>query len=97
MGCKKEYIEKLKEVAPHIKKHYQVKSLLLFGSLSRGDNTEESDIDLLVDMPPKIFQLMSLHELLEEKLGVKVDLVRKHSRLSQFFLNEINRDGIRIL
>ena len=40
-------IEIAKEFANTIKSDY-VKSIMLFGSVARGDDTEESDIDILI-------------------------------------------------
>lgn len=71
--------------------------LSLFGSMARGDNGPDSDVDILVDMPPKIFALTALHRYLENLLKTSVDLVRRHSHLSANFLNQISRDGITIL
>jgi len=53
-----------------------VKSLALFGSLARGEETETSDVDLLVELQPKTFDsYMDVKLLLERVLGRKVDLV----------------------
>ena len=89
-------IEILSKAAPHIKEKYGVKSLSLFGSTARGTNTEESDIDLFVDMPPKALMLVGLGDYLEELLGTSVDLVRSSNFLRPFLLKEIKRDGITI-
>lgn len=80
-----------------IQSEFGVTGLCLFGSMARDDNRSNSDIDLLVDMPPKILQLSALHRFLEELLGISVDLVRNHSHLSPRFLKEISRDAIKIL
>lgn len=92
-----ECISKIRENLPYIKKEYGVTELCLFGSVARGDNRPDSDVDILVDMPPKIFALSALHRYLENLLQSSVDLIRKHSHLSSSFLNQIERDGIRIL
>lgn len=42
--------------AKHLRQHYGVKRVLLFGSLARGDFRTDSDIDLCVDaLPPHLF------------------------------------------
>jgi len=52
------------------------KSLALFGSVARGEGSESSDIDLLVELQPKTFDsYMDVKLFLEEVLGRKVDLV----------------------
>jgi hypothetical protein len=52
------------------------KSLALFGSMARGEGSESSDIDLLVELEPKTFDsYMDVKFFLEGILGRKVDLV----------------------
>ena len=90
-------ITKIRKNLPYIQKEYGVTGLCLFGSVARGDNRPDSDVDILVDMPPKIFALSGLHRYLENLLQSSVDLIRRHSHLSAQFLNQIARDGIKIL
>ncbi len=51
----------------------------LFGSYARGEETSDSDIDLLVlfdhSTPIGLFAYARMHRELEERLGCKVDLV----------------------
>lgn len=89
-------IKILTEYKDYIQKEYGVTGLCLFGSVARGDNRVDSDVDILVDMPPKIFALTGLHRYLENLLQSSVDLIRRHSRLSPQFLDQIARDGIKV-
>lgn len=61
---------------------YQVTDPRVFGSVARGEDTEESAIDLLVTTPPDfdIFDKALLTESLEEALGVQVDVVPDDAR-----------------
>ena len=59
-----------------------VQWVAVFGSVARGENTQKSDVDVLVKLkPPKeraplgLFKWMALEDELSEKLGRKVDLV----------------------
>ncbi|MGM9816375.1 MAG: nucleotidyltransferase family protein [Lepagella sp.] len=90
-------ISKIRENLPHIQKEYGVTGLCIFGSVARGDNGPDSDVDLLVDMPPKISLMSALKDYLENILHTSVDLIRRHSHLSQRFLNTISKDAISIL
>lgn len=53
----------------------------LFGSYARGEQTSDSDIDILVkfdrSMPIGLFAYLRMHRELEEKLGCKVDLIEE--------------------
>lgn len=48
----------------------------VFGSVARGDDTETSDIDLLVDFPPgtSLLEVIGLEQDLHAILGVAVDV-----------------------
>ena len=92
-----QYIEILKANLPRIQNEFGVTALSVFGSMARGDNTDDSDIDIFVEMPPKIFLMSGLKDFLESILTVSVDLIRKHSHLSSKFQNQISRDAITIL
>ena len=54
-----------------------MKKAALFGSYVRGDNNENSDVDILVDFPggKTLFDLIELKQDLEELLHRKVDVV----------------------
>ncbi len=60
-------------------KNFGVKSLSLFGSVVRGEETSESDVDILVEFDPAyrigLFAFIRLRHRLEELLERKVDLV----------------------
>lgn len=77
MKTKEEILKLLKSKLPHLKEKFNVKSVGLFGSYVRGEQTEESDIDMLVEFeePVGFFKFIELEDYLSEKLGAKVDLV----------------------
>ena len=92
-----ECIQILNENMPYIRNEYGVTGMCLFGSVATGDNKSDSDVDILVDMPPKIILMTDLKEFLEKILNTSVDLIRRHSHLSAKFLAQISRDGITLL
>lgn len=57
--------------------HYGASHVRAFGSVARGDATEDSDIDLLVHFPDdrSIFELVDLWLDLKDLLGRDVSLV----------------------
>ena len=76
----------LEIIADHREKlagEFGVKSLALFGSVARNEDTPVSDIDLLVEFdgrPVGLFHLSRTQHYLESILGVsKVDLVLRDS------------------
>ncbi len=59
-----------------LEEKYKVKDLAIFGSYARGEQTEESDLDLLVEFKEPVgFLFIHFADYLEELLGVKVDLI----------------------
>jgi uncharacterized protein len=70
-------IQTITTLATPILKRYGVKKAALFGSIVRGDATEDSDIDILIDPPEKFsfFDLAGLQVDLEETLKKSVDVV----------------------
>ncbi|HUV82490.1 MAG TPA: nucleotidyltransferase family protein [archaeon] len=77
MKPKKVILDKLIEEQSLLKKEYQVKTIGIFGSYARDEQTETSDVDVLVEFesPIGFFKFMKLEDYLSEKLGLKVDLV----------------------
>lgn len=76
MITQKEIQETLKQYQPFLKEQFKVNKIGLFGSFVRGEETADSDIDILVDVDPSIgWFFVDLKEFLEVKLGRKVDLV----------------------
>ncbi|MCD6134600.1 MAG: nucleotidyltransferase family protein, partial [Candidatus Omnitrophica bacterium] len=58
---------------------FKVKSLEVFGSYTRGEQTPRSDVDILVEFstPIDLFEFIKLEDFLSEILDRKVDLVMK--------------------
>ncbi|ATZ61666.2 MAG: nucleotidyltransferase family protein [Methanosarcinales archaeon Met12] len=58
---------------------YGVKELYIFGSLVTDEQTEGSDVDILVEFydAPDLLKFIEIERYIEEIIGVKVDLVRK--------------------
>lgn len=64
------------KIIPILRKYGVIKASL-FGSIVRGENTDKSDIDLLVELPEtaSLLELASLKMDLEELLEKKVDVL----------------------
>jgi predicted nucleotidyltransferase len=73
---------------------YGITRLGIFGSVARDQATEASDIDIVVEMPPDLFQMVHMKEELEEMLGVRVDLIRLHKYMNAFLKSRIDDEAI---
>ena len=94
---RQECIDKIKANSEYIVSQFDVSSLRLFGSLARNQQRESSDVDVCVEMPPDLFQLVGLKQYLEELLCCNVDVIRVHSNIDPFLMNQIEKDGIYII
>ncbi|MEM7107666.1 MAG: nucleotidyltransferase family protein [Bacteroidota bacterium] len=73
---------------------YKVNDIAIFGSFSRGEANAQSDLDLLVDVPPSIgIEFIDLADELEQMIGIKIGLVSKRGLKKPYF-NEIKEDLI---
>lgn len=93
-----ESIQEIKNTLSHHKqtlfKNYPISSLAIFGSYARKEQTEESDLDILVEFSGKIgIRFIDLAEDLEKILGKKVDLVSKNG-VKEKYLRHINSNLI---
>lgn len=66
-------------------------AISVFGSVARGEDAPQSDIDFLVKFPAgaTLQGVVELAESLEQLLGCKVDLVSEHAGLKPRFLEAI--------
>ncbi|MBQ9522991.1 MAG: nucleotidyltransferase family protein [Paludibacteraceae bacterium] len=96
MKSTQEYISTLKQHAPILRDRFGMTAMSLFGSVARGEQNENSDVDVLVDMPPTLRAVGGANDYLEQILGCHVDMIRNHNRLTPFFRKQVARDGITI-
>ncbi|GLI52362.1 nucleotidyltransferase family protein [Thermodesulfovibrio yellowstonii] len=77
----KEVIAKLKSLEKEIKEEYKAEIIGIFGSYARCEDRNGSDIDILVRFKDgaTLFDFVGLANFLEEKLGMKVDVVSERA------------------
>ena len=86
----KNAVEKIK---PVLREKYAIDTLYLFGSYARGEQTDRSDIDLLVDFKttPDLLTFIEIEEYLESRLHEDIDLIPRrklHPQLRDQILRE---------
>ncbi len=80
-----EIITILKTNEIYLKQKYKIKNIGLFGSVCRGDATDDSDIDILAEFEEPIgLEFVDLALELEKLLNNKVDLVSKKGIKSSY-------------
>lgn len=85
---------RLAALLPDLRVRYAVRSLWLFGSYARGEQTPESDLDVMVefDKTPDLYAFVELGLDLEESFDRKVDVVTRSTlkpRLRPFILRDL--------
>ena len=94
MISKDDILNKLRDLKPELYRDYSVKEIGLFGSFADNTATEDSDIDLLVELEKPIgWKFFSMEIYLEKVFGRKIDLVTKNALKHQIkgnILNQVN-------
>ena len=90
-----EYKEILSQFKKEFGPQFGIKELGIFGSVARGKQTENSDLDLFISLEKvEPFIIFDLKELLESLCKCKVDLVRLRDSLRPALKRNILKDGI---
>lgn len=88
-------IDKLSVFKQQYGRLYGITKLGIFGSVARQKNTEESDIDIVVEVEKPTLSLMyELKEMLKALFKCEVDLIRFRSTLRPLFKSNILNDVI---
>ena len=91
-------IEQIKETVTDYFKDKPVKKVYLFGSYARGEATENSDVDLGIEMANVrigLWQYAGMALGLEELLKLKIDLIETHL-MHNWVRRGFDRDKIEI-
>jgi predicted nucleotidyltransferase len=80
-SSRQDILASLKNLKREVAQEYSVKTIGVFGSVARDEQTLQSDIDLLVEFskPVGFITFMRLENFLSERLGKHVDLVTSDS------------------
>lgn len=78
MKTKPEILRALREMKADLARQYGVRKIALFGSYARGDQQENSDVDIMVEVDPSIgLRFVDLAEHIEQILGVHTDVISR--------------------
>lgn len=84
---------KLREIKPVLVDKFKVSRIGYFGSHARGDQTSNSDLDLLVEFSKPVgWSFFTLEKFLEQALGLPIDLVTKNAlkeHIKEPILNQV--------
>ena len=89
-------VNAIKQDAESLKARFHLKRIGIFGSYVRGEETQASDIDILVEFEPDFETFDNYTDLkfyLEDQFGKKVDVVTVDAlkpQLRDIILNEVS-------
>lgn len=88
-------INRLKELKPLLKEKYGIEEFAVFGSVAKGTDTRESDVDIaILKMKLKSgFDLIRAKNFLQQTLDREIDLGTFNS-MKTFIKNRIKKDFI---
>lgn len=86
------------EIHTVLKRYPMLANIKVCGSVARGEDSERSDIDFLVEPGPgaTLFDLGGLREDLEELLGVPVDIISVKSRMNDAMKETMLREAVSV-
>lgn len=88
-------VSKLADFKRTFANKFGITKLGIFGSVARKENTENSDIDIVVEVKKPSLKLMyDLKEALKQLFKCEVDLVRFRDSLRPLLKSNIERDAI---
>lgn len=87
--------EILFEHKSELENKFSVTRIGFFGSYSRGEETQNSDIDIVVELSaPDLLLIIALKNYLQELLTANIDIVRYRDRMNDLLKKRIQRDVI---
>lgn len=97
MAIRETILHRLHEALPSLRERYAIDTLSLFGSVARGDDGPDSDVDLAVSFreTPDLWAFIDLKDDLAAIVGRRVDLVSRRA-LKTHVLKRVLAEEIRL-
>lgn len=87
-------LQLLRKEFPRFQREFGVQKIGVFGSVARGEDTEDSDVDIVVEMPPRPYKLVHLKETCEELFQTQVDIIRYRKKMNPFLKECIDKEAV---
>ncbi len=89
-------IERIKKIAVPVLKRAGVKRAGIFGSYARGEQTPDSDVDILVDVDGNLLDLVRIQLELKKILGKNVDIL-SYNGINHLIKRKILKEELKII
>lgn len=92
----------INKYAEAIRKHYNIHAIILFGSYVKGNNTENSDIDIAIvsedfdDIYDAMAVLMGMTWDIDARIEPHPIKKKDYDETSNYFIKEIQETGIQV-
>ena len=94
MNPKKEILKTLNRYKKLNQEEYGIKKMGLLGSVVRGEENEQSDVDVIVELEKQdLFHLIGIKQDLEEQLRFPVDIVSYREQMNSFLKQRIDKEA----
>lgn len=93
MKSTNEYLQLLRQYMDSHAGKYGIVRMGIFGSVARGEQTENSDVDICFEAPT-LFTLARIKFDLEALLGSRVDLVRLRDHMDEYLKRNIEKEAL---
>lgn len=95
MKTTQEYLQMLKDYKSLKAAQYGISRIGIFGSVARGEQTDQSDVDICVELEsPDMFSLIHIKEELQAIFGTSVDIVRLRRNMDELLKRSIVEEGV---
>lgn len=98
----RDIVESIKEFAKEVKKHYNISTIILFGSYAKGTEHNDSDIDIAIISD----DFEDIYDCMAELMGITWDIdarIEPHpikkkdfDEATDYFIQEIIDTGIKV-
>ena len=90
-----EALQVLKKRKKTFEENFGITSLGIFGSIAKGQNSSDSDVDIVVKMSkPNLFYMVHIKEALETDYQRKVDIVHYRDKMNSFLKKRIDLEAV---
>lgn len=94
-SSRKEILDFLIKNMESLERDFSVKKIGIFGSYARNEATDESDLDVVVELEKAdMFYLIGIKQTLEEYFGCRVDVVRMRKTMNPTLRRRIEKDAV---
>lgn len=85
-------LEKMKD---ELSSKYNLTKLGVFGSFARNEQSDVSDLDIVVELArSNMFDLIGIKQEIEEQLNLPVDIVQYREKMNSFLKRRIDNDAL---